>query len=622
MTEEDVVLRHYSHAHRRNRTWTAIPSPAMGKGFLHSDRAETPVVSGISRSGIAPMTPRIAEARSLGDLFKTNCRYYSDKAAYLRPTKSGHVPVPYSEALETAFAYAKGLDSFGLQKGDCVALVAETSVDWALTDWAAQTLGIVLVPIYPTLPADQAQYIASDCGAKLVVAQDATQAAKFPEFNVVLIGAGLSERTSALTREEWDRRTQEVSRTDLATIIYTSGTTGQPKGAMLTHAGFLDLSQSIHDTYAIGENDTFLSFLPLSHVFERYAGHVLAFAVGATVAYVSSLAALFNDLPKIRPTIMTGVPRFFESLRLRILEGVEKQPRWRQILFHLALSQGLLKARGQFAPLFPVTDALVGKKIRDRTGSNIRFFVSGGAALAPQVSEFYIAFGLTVLQGYGLTETTAATCLNLPEDNRPHTVGPPIPCVEIRIASDGEILVRGSAVMTGYHRLPDASAEAIDAQGWFHTGDIGEFDRGNLKITDRKKDILVLANGKNIAPQRIEAKLKESEYIGEAVLFGDGLEYCIAVIVPEFERVKIWLAKEGVHEKDPSKIVSLDAVRALIKSEVDKANKQLADFEKVKRHTLIGSSFSIETGELTPSLKVRRKFVREKFASEIDTLKK
>ena len=564
----------------------------------------------------------ISEASSLGDLFHRNCGKYADKVVYRKPTKGGYVDLTYSQAHDEAFKYAKALLGLGLLKGDTVALVSESCMEWALTDWAAQTLGLILVPIYPTLPADQAMYIAQDCGAKLIIAQDDKQAAKFSGLSVVLLKDGLLNHTSDISLEEWKMVSKGIDRKDVATVIYTSGTTGQPKGAMLTHAGFLDLSATITEVFRIGSTDTFLSFLPMAHVFERYAGHILPVAVGATVAYAGSLASLANDMLQVKPTVMCAVPRFFENLRVRITDNMLKQSPFKQKLFHWALDQGTKKARGQFAPFFVLADALVGKKIRERTGGHMRFFVSGGAALAPQVSEFYIAFGLTILQGYGLTENTAASCLNRPEDNRPWTVGPPIPGVEVKLASDGEILTRGTANMVGYLHLPDATAEAIDSEGWFHTGDIGVFEGENLKITDRKKDILVLANGKNVAPQKIEAKLKESDFINEAVVFGDGMEHCVALVVPEFDRVKSWLAAQGHPESDPHAIVQSEQAKGLIKGEIDKANKELADFERVKKHGFIDTPFSVETGELTPSLKVRRKFVREKYAEQVEALKR
>lgn len=566
----------------------------------------------------------IAEATSLGDLFHRNCRRFERKTAYIRGPKSKRESLTYGQAHDAVFGYAKSLVSFGLKRGDRVALVCETCLEWALVDWACQSLGIVLVPIYPTLPEDQAMYIAQDCQASLVIVQDDKQAAKFPGMVIAQLKgeAGLLTRSSELTKADWEALTAQVLRNDLSTIIYTSGTTGQPKGAMLTHAGFIDLSNAVHDTYGIGEDDTFLSFLPLSHVFERYAGHSLPIAVGATIAYAGSIASLANDLQEFSPTIMCAVPRFFENMRQRILDNVAKQTPLQQRIFNLAFRQGLNHFRREPAPLYFLTDKLVGVKIRSRAGGRIRFFVSGGAALAPQVSDFFNAFGLTILQGYGLTETTAATCLNLPEDNRPWTVGPPLTSVEVKLAADGEILIRGSSVMLGYYNLPEATAEAIDGDAWFHSGDIGEFEGTRLKITDRKKDILVLGNGKNIAPQKIESKLKESEYINEAVLFGDGMEHCVALIVPEFDRLRHWLSEKGRESDDLEAIVQLPEIRELIKSEVDKTNKGLADFERVKKHALVGAPFTIESGELTPSLKVKRRFVRDKFATLLDSLKR
>ena len=297
----------------------------------------------------------------------------------------------------------------------------------------------------------------------------------------------------------------------------------------------------------------------------------------------------------------------------KILDGVKKQPPLRQKLFRLALSQGTARAHGKFAPLAGVMDGLVGAKIRERTGGRIRFFVSGGAALPRHVADFYHAFGLTVLQGYGLTETTAATCVNHPDParNKPHTVGEPLPGVEVGLAADGEILVRGPSRMLGYYHLPEATAEAIDSEGWFHTGDIGEWEGPCLKITDRKKDILVLANGKNVAPQPIENLLRESPLIGEVVLFGDGHEYVYALVIPNFERLRAALGATDA-ETDSHLAGRADA-RALVKAEIDRVNQGLADFEKVKRHAVLAATFSIETGELTPSLKVKRKVVREKF---------
>ncbi len=579
------------------------------------------------------MKSHIANARSLGDMLRLTVQTFGSKVALMIPQSKGEFKsITYDEMFAEVFRYAKALDGLGLKRGDRISLLAESCSEWALTDWAAQTLGIIVIPIYPTLPPDQAQYIANDSGSKLAITLDrrlSDKLAGIPDFACYTLRPAAGEsgllsyaEKSKLSLEEWNRRIDAIDPDDLATFIYTSGTTGQPKGAMLRHRSFVSLCVNIRESLPITDTDTFLSFLPLSHVFERFAGHILPIGVGATIAYAGSLASLASDMVKVRPTVILCVPRFLESTRAKIVDGVDKMPPIRRKLFHWALAQGLKKQRGEFAPFAGLLDKLVGAKIREKMGGRVRLLVSGGAALAPHVSEFYIAFGFTVLQGYGLTETTAATCINHPDDNRPWTVGAPIGGVEVKIAPDGEILIRGASVMEGYYHLPEATAEAIDSEGWFHSGDIGEFEGTHLKITDRKKDLLVLGNGKNVAPQPVENKLKESEYINEAVLLGDGMDSCSALIVPEFDRVKAFLKEQGIDEGDPSKMVLIDSVKGLIKGEVDRINKTLADFEKVKRHHLVGKPFTVDDGELTPSLKVRKKVVKDMYAEAIKSMQK
>jgi long-chain acyl-CoA synthetase len=467
------------------------------------------------------------------------------------------------------------------------------------------------------LPADHSQFIAHDCQAVRAFVQDAKLAAKLPDVSVTLFHEVPGE--AGLSDEEWEARIDSVALDDLATIIYTSGTTGVPKGAMLTHRAFVELCDGIMRTIEINHRDTFLSFLPLSHVYERFAGHILPVACGATIAFTASAATIAGDLQKMQPTIMTCVPRLLDAFKGRIVDSVRKDSPVKQRLFNLALDQGLKRSKGQFAPLFWLTDRLVGQKIRDRMGPKMRFFVSGGAALPTHVSDFLIAFGVNVLQGYGLTETCAASSLNRPENNRPWTAGEPLMGVEMKIAPDGEILIRGSGLMVGYYNLPEATAQVIDAEGWFHTGDIGEFDGPSLKITDRKKDILVLGNGKNVAPQAVENRLKESVWINEAVVFGDGMEYCVALVVPEFDRFRDLLGRKDANSDE---LAADPAVRDKIKQEVDAANKQMADFERVKRHYVVPKPFSVDDGELTPSLKVRKRVVKDMYADALKSMEK
>lgn len=570
------------------------------------------------------MNPFIAEARSLGDMLRRSCEKYADRPALVYPEKKEFKTLTYRDLWREAVRYAKGIDALGVKQGDRLCVIGETSVEWAITDWACQLLGVVLVPVYPTLPADQAQYIVTDCGAKVVVTSGPEHSKKVAGMPGVraLTFAGLVQEQSSLDERAIEQRLAQIDRHEVATLIYTSGTTGNPKGVMLTHHNFIALSAGIQEGFPVDENDRFFVFLPLAHVFARYAGHSLPVAIGASAIFAGSVASIAGDLLKTHPTIVLCVPRFLESMRARVLDGVEKYPWIRKRLFYWALDQGIKNYRKQGAPLHGLLDKIVGKKLRGRIGGSVRFFVSGGAALPPHVNEFYNAFHLTVLQGYGLTETTAASNINRPWDNRPHTVGPPLEGVEERIAPDGEIMIRGVSVMKGYYNLPEETAKAIDANGWFATGDIGEFEEGHLKITDRKKDLLVLGNGKNVAPLPIENRLKESDYINEAVVFGDGMEYCCALIVPEFDRVKSWLQEKGVDLADPEQIAARDDVKELIKAEVAETNKGLADFEKVKKHVVLGAVFSQETGELTPSLKVKRKVVKEKFAKELDSMKR
>lgn len=571
-----------------------------------------------------------ASATSLGDMLRLACARFADRPAQMVPEGKEFRTFLYADLWEIVGDYARALHALGLQRGDALAIMAETCQEWAWTDWAAQTLGVVTVPIYPTLPKDQAEYIAKDAGVKAVVILEERLRERVAEAGVPVVPLrgeastilAARAKESTLTREAWAAGIGASGAEDIATIIYTSGTTGQPKGAELPHRAFLTLCSGILDTLPIDENDVFLSFLPLAHVFERFAGHILPVSSGACVAYAGSLASLAGDMQKVRPTIMLAVPRFLEATRAKILENAAKQPPLRKFLFDLNLKQGIRRSHGQFAPLAGVLDHIVGAKIREKTGGRIKFFVSGGAALAPHVADFYRAVGLDVLQGYGLTETCAAASVNHPARNKPHTVGEPIRGVEVSIAGDGEILIRGPGLMTGYHHLPEATAEVMDADGWFHTGDIGEFEGAHLRITDRKKDLLVLGNGKNIAPQKIENKLKESDLIQEAVLFGDGMEYCCALIIPEFERLAVHAKAQGWPEESSDKLIERPEIQALVRAEVDKANKSLADFEKVKKHRLLAAPFSIESGELTPSLKVRRKVVKEKFGDLIRTMER
>ncbi len=543
-----------------------------------------------------------------------------EKVAMLVPKGSQFEEVRYRELLEIVRSYAGALKGLGVARGDRLALISENCVEWSYVDWACRCLGVVVVPIYPTLPADQASYIVKDSGSKLVVAGGADQLAKvacLDDSEAILLkgDASLEEEvisgTSALTEAEFNSEIDATGPEDLSTIIYTSGTTGLPKGAMLPHRAFIHVCECAQRQFPLTEDDLFLTFLPMSHVYERVAGQALPICLGATIAYAKSLASLAGDMQKVKPTVLLCVPRFLESFSDKVLDTIRKAPPIRQKLFALAMSQGIKKNAGGFAPFAGILDKIVMSKLRERVGGRMRLFISGGAALPKHLAEFYIGAGLTVLQGYGLTETTGGTCVNHPDRNKYWTVGESLG-MDIKIAEDGEILIKGPALMTGYYNLPEETAQAIDKDGWFHTGDIGEFEGQNLKITDRKKDLIVLGNGKNVAPQPIESKLTASPYIAEAVVLGDNMDHCVALIVPNFAAIRTLL------KLPETEVLSLNVeAKALIKKEIDRINKTLASFEMVKKHTILDNPFTLEGGELTPTQKVKRKVVKEKYAEKI-----
>jgi len=527
--------------------------------------------------------------------------------------------VAYRELIQIVRAYAGAVAGLGLSKGDRVVIQCENCVEWAWFDWACRSLGVVVVPIYPTLPADQSQYILRNCGASVVIAGDEEQAKKTGAVDgvkVVLLNElrKLAEQGHNLpSEEEWQATIRSIDPKEVSTIIYTSGTTGDPKGAMLSHANFTDLCDSISRWWPVDSSDKFLAFLPMSHVYERVAGQCLPLALGGTIAYAQSLRTLGNDIVTFKPTIILAVPRVLEAVRDKILDGIANQPKLNQRLFHWTIELGKRKMHGRPAPLHGLLVKIVGKKVKERLGGRVRFLVSGGAAMPKAVAEFYLPLGITVLQGYGLTETTAVTSVNHPDNNRYETIGQLIPGIEAKIAEDGELLLRGISRMIGYYNMPKETAEAIDEEGWFHTGDIAQKDGEFYKIIDRKKEIIVLGNGKNVAPQMIENRLRESEFIADAVVIGDGMEHISALVVPNFDVLRRYAKEHGGSSMSDQELIDSEPVRSLIKAEITKINGTLADFEKVKKHALLDHPFSIEAGELTPSLKVKRRVINQKY---------
>ncbi|HEX9615558.1 MAG TPA: long-chain fatty acid--CoA ligase, partial [Bacteroidota bacterium] len=562
-------------------------------------------------------------------------------------------PISYSDYRRRVELFALGLASLGLKRGDRVSIISENRPEWVIADMAMVILGVVNVPIYPTLTPKQIEYVYNDAGVRIAIVSNTFQFNKITkikndvkslEKTIVMTEKGVTSAGDVLFFSRVLQLGEEFERThhgfvkqslrqskpeDLLTLIYTSGTTGNPKGVMLTHRNLVSNIKASADVIPFGETDTLLSFLPLCHSFERMAGYYTAMACGATVAYAESVETVRDNLLEVRPTIVTTVPRLFERIYNRIMKQVESSPAARQKIFHWAVDVGKRMAKARRRRSIPASlkiqhalaSKLVFSKLKDRTGGRIRFFVSGGAALPKMLGEFFEAVGIQIIEGYGLTETSPVLAVNRLDDYNFGTVGKPIPGVEIKIADDGEILARGPNIMLGYYDNRKATEEAVDRDGWFHTGDIGMFnEQGHLAITDRKKHLFVSSGGKNIAPQPIENLFLESKYIDQFVLIGDGRMFLTALIVPEFDLLKDYANRQGITFQSDGELTENDLIKSLYKKEIDQIQKDLPAFERVRRYELLRQPLSVENGEITPTMKVKRKVVEEKFAAVIERM--
>ena len=575
-----------------------------------------------------------------------------DKPDALQAKVDGRwVPISHRTLAERVRHTALGLRALGLQRGDRVGILSTNRPEWAIADFGCLTAQMADVPIYPTLPAEQVAYILRDSGAAAVFVGDASQLEKIVEMrkdlpalrSVITFAAArggadmtlaeLEQRGKATespsTVAQYRKDALDVQPHELATIIYTSGTTGAPKGVMLTHDNLFSNVEAARQVLPFGSSEVSLSFLPLSHIFERMAGHYLMQAVGASVAYAESNETVPDNIAEVRPSFVLSVPRLYEKFYARVLENALAGGALKKRIFFWARgvadrwSEQVL-ARRSVGPLlgvqYRIAQKLVFSKLRARMGGRLRVFVSGGAPLAPEINKFFYSAGLTILEGYGLTETSPVIAVNTPEHFRIGTVGRPIAGVEVMIAADGEILARGPGIMKGYFNNPTATQEAIDAEGWFHTGDIGELRDGFLAITDRKKDIIVTAGGKNIAPQPIENSVKTNKYVSQAVMIGDKRKYPVLLIVPNFEQLEKWAKRGNMIWTDRAQLLGISAVREKLEREVKSTLTGLARFEMPKRIALLEHDFTIERGELTPTLKVKRREIDKQYKALIDSL--
>ncbi|MFN7940002.1 MAG: long-chain fatty acid--CoA ligase [Thermoanaerobaculia bacterium] len=538
---------------------------------------------------------------------------------------------------------AKALADAGIRRGDRVALMADNGPHWPTIDFATLAIGAVLVPIYPTLLPEGAAYIARDSGARILFIQGRERlegmlgvAAEMPAVEkLVLVGgaapagravdfAAFLASGAAVDASWFEMEARRAAPDDLATFIYTSGTTGDPKGVMLTHGNIISNVLASDGLLNFQKTWTALSFLPLAHSFERTIDYVY-FYQGVTIAYAESVQTVAQNLMEVKPQIFGSVPRVYEKVMARVIENATAQGGLKSRIFHWAVATGraALPKRMRFEKgglALRLADRLVFSKVRERLGGKFAFAVSGGAPLGRDVAEFFWGAGIPILEGYGLTETSPVISVNYPAAVKLGTVGRPIPGVTVRIADDGEILARGPNIMRGYFGKPQATAEAIDSDGWFHTGDIGHLDdEGFLVITDRKKELIVNAYGKNIAPAPIENDLKVGRFVGQAVVIGDRRQFLVALIVPDFDALKSWTAAQAIGGS-LEQVLADARVRALFQTEVDRVNQHLARYEQIRAFDLLPAELTLEGGELTPTMKVKRRVILSKYKDAIDRL--
>ena len=586
---------------------------------------------------------------TLSQLFLTAVEDRREELAFRYfPGDGDHLEdMSYGAVYDLVRAVAGGLQALGMKRGDRAAILSETRMEWSVCDYACICTGVLDVPIYSTLTGPQVAYILENSDASLVFASTPDQAEKVGaasremgrDIQIVVFDASDSLPEGALAWEDFLEKGCEVyadmddesframaleaEPDGLATLLYTSGTTGNPKGVMLTHNNLWSNVTAAGRVLPRKEGDTALVFLPLSHVLQRMVSY-LYFSRGDTAAYAHSIHKVADDIKVVRPNIVVSVPRLYEKVYNAVMEaeGLKK----RLVLWAREVGEAWAEEKlagrepgGVLKVAYRLADALVFKKIRAAMGGRIRYFISGGAPLAPDINRFFFSAGIWILEGYGLTETSPVTNVNSFEGFRIGTVGKAIPGTEIRIGEEGEILIRGPQVMKGYYNLPEATTEAIDPEGWFHTGDVGEIDEdGFLRITDRIKDIIVTAAGKNVAPQSIENRLKTNEFVEQAVMIGDRRSFCVILVVPSFPNLEAWARKTGIQASDAKALLARTEVQELMEEQVFGALKGLARFETPKKIGLIESQFTIEDGTLTPTQKVKRRAVEARYRELIE----
>jgi long-chain acyl-CoA synthetase len=590
------------------------------------------------------------QPRSVGELFLQAVERFDDRPAMRYRTADDWVDIDWREFERLVRRLGAALCSLGIAKGDRVAILSNSRWEWAVIDQATLAIGAVTVPVYQSNLPHEVKYILEHAGARVVFAEDQEQLSKvqlvrgeLPRLDHAVLISGkakedeftlafdkLMERGKETLEESptlVDDRLAQVDRDDMATIVYTSGTTGPPKGAVLTHKNLLFEVRALAPVMRVDESDETLLFLPLAHIFAR-VGAMACLQLGFTISYAESIERLLDNLAEVRPTFMFSVPRIYEKVYNKVLSGVQSGSRLKKQLFAFAMATGRAvsrrRQRGRWVPpylalTFQAAEMLVFNKLKNTFGGKIRFFISGGAPLSREIAEFFHAAGMLVLEGYGLTECTAASNLNSPTAFRFGTVGKPLPGVDVRIADDGEILIKGDNNFSCYYKRDEATAEAIE-DGWFHTGDIGTFDKdGFLQITDRKKDLIVTSGGKNIAPQNIENLLKTDPIISQVMVYGDKRNYLTALVTLDPDEAASYAEHKEIEYETIAELARNPVIQDRVDRAIKKKNQQLASYETIKKFAVLEADFEVGE-ELTPTLKVKRKFTTEKYIDILEGL--
>ncbi len=592
--------------------------------------------------------------KTIPELFKYITEDYEKgktKPMLMQKVSGKYEGISYGEVRKETEKLALGLAKLGVKELDKVAIISENRPEWVYSDFAILGLGAVDVPLYPISTADTVEFILNDSNAVGILVANKFQLNKVLKirslcknlnFIIVFSDEEVTELENVFTLKQvqalgedfgkenfgYFNKTMSIAEEDnLCTLIYTSGTTGEPKGVMLTHKNLLSNVRGAHQIFDMGPDDIFLSFLPLSHVFERMAGYYTALACGASIAYAEGIEKIALNLKEIQPTVMTAVPRLFERIYSKIKRKIDKESAKKQKIFNWAIETGiqynLLKNSTDNIPISltlkrKLADKLVYGKLREATGGKLRFFISGGAALARELGEFFDAVGILIIEGYGLTETSPVIACNTPKDYKFGTVGKTFPGCELKIAKDGEILAAGPNIMHGYYNNKKET-DAVLKNGWLYTGDIGVFDaQGFLHITDRKKHLFKTSGGKYIAPQPIENLFLASKYIEQFIVIGDRRMFVTALIVPDYEALKEYADANRIQYTSQEELVKMKQIYEMLEKELNMFQKKLANYERVRKFTILENPLTIEGGELTPKLSVKRKVVEERYSGLID----